>query len=88
MIVRKQISLIIGLCMLTSACTDEESSRTAISDRTYSVDELLADEPLLSDFLSACKNNPGELGAKPNCVNAFTADHRLSIRKERDKLKK
>ncbi|MDK4719477.1 EexN family lipoprotein [Rhizobium sp. CNPSo 3968] len=43
-------------------------------ERTYSVDELMANQTLLSDLIAKCKSNPGELRATPNCVNAEAAD--------------
>ncbi|NTI50433.1 EexN family lipoprotein [Agrobacterium rhizogenes] len=47
-------------------------------ERTYSVDELVANQTLLSDLIAKCKSNPGELRATPNCVNAEAAD-RMSL---------
>lgn len=43
-------------------------------ERTYSVDELMANQTLLSDLIAKCKSNPGELRATPNCVNAEAAN--------------
>ncbi len=43
-------------------------------ERIYSVDELMANQTLLSDLIAKCKSNPGELRATPNCVNAEAAD--------------
>ncbi|QYA13713.1 EexN family lipoprotein [Rhizobium sp. AB2/73] len=43
-------------------------------ERIYSVDELMANQTLLSDLIAKCKSNPGELRAAPNCVNAEAAD--------------
>ncbi|KAA6482892.1 EexN family lipoprotein [Agrobacterium rhizogenes] len=45
-------------------------------ERTYSVDELVANQTLLSDLIAKCKSNPGELRATPNCVNAEAADRK------------
>ncbi|NTH46700.1 EexN family lipoprotein [Agrobacterium rhizogenes] len=44
------------------------------SERIYSVDELMADQTLLSDIIAKCRSNPGELQATPNCVNAEAAN--------------
>ncbi|NTF50322.1 EexN family lipoprotein [Rhizobium rhizogenes] len=44
------------------------------SERVYSVDDLMADQALLSDMIAKCRSNPGELRAAPNCVNAEAAD--------------
>ncbi|MGV1766919.1 EexN family lipoprotein [Rhizobium rhizogenes] len=44
------------------------------SEHIYSVDELMADQTLLSDIIAKCRSNPGELRATPNCMNAEAAD--------------
>ncbi|MQB45457.1 EexN family lipoprotein [Rhizobium sp. ICMP 5592] len=43
-------------------------------EHIYSVDELMADQTLLSDIIAKCRSNPGELRATPNCMNAEAAD--------------
>ncbi|MBK5570016.1 EexN family lipoprotein [Ensifer adhaerens] len=51
------------------------------AERTYTVDELLADESLLSEIIATCRNNPGELGNTPNCQNAAAADFKARLKR-------
>lgn len=46
---------------------------------TYTVEEFLADEGLLAEHVEKCRNNPGELGQTPNCVNAAAADGKARL---------
>ncbi|TCQ74729.1 hypothetical protein EDF68_11415 [Ochrobactrum sp. BH3] len=66
---------------LFAGCSDSQPSRT------YTVDELMADEPLLQKLFAECQKNPGLIGNTPNCVNAFQANHHMNIRKARENLK-
>jgi hypothetical protein len=56
------------------------------SDRSYTVDELLADEALLTDIITKCRNNPGELRDTTNCRNAEAAHGKLRLQRMRDSL--
>ena len=49
------------------------------SERVYSVEELVADQALLTEISAKCRNNPGELQATPNCVNAAAADWKARL---------
>jgi hypothetical protein len=60
-------------------CSDDISA-------TYTVEELAADQHLLSRILTECRNNPGDLGGTSNCVNAQAADGRLRLRNMRETL--
>ncbi|AYG62364.1 EexN family lipoprotein [Rhizobium jaguaris] len=44
------------------------------AERVYSVEELSADQQLLTNLIAKCRNNPGELRSTPNCMNAEAAD--------------
>lgn len=46
---------------------------------TITVEEFLADEALLAEHVRKCRNNPGELGQTPNCVNAAAADGKARL---------
>ncbi|WP_407811222.1 EexN family lipoprotein, partial [Staphylococcus aureus] len=46
---------LIVLCLLLLAACSQEA------ERTYTVDEFVADTGLLSRTISECRNNPGEL---------------------------
>jgi hypothetical protein len=65
--------------LLVAACSQE-------SERTYTVDELIADEALLSRTISECRDNPGELRNTANCRNAEAADGKLRLQNMRKAL--
>lgn len=56
------------------------------AERTYTVDELVADEALLSGIITNCRNNPGKLGDTTNCRNAEAADGKLRLQRMRQSL--
>jgi hypothetical protein len=56
------------------------------SERSYTVDELVADEALLTDIIAKCRNNPGELRDTTNCRNAEAADGKLRLQRMRHSL--
>ncbi|MGG7539726.1 EexN family lipoprotein [Rhizobium sp. Nf11,1] len=56
------------------------------TQKVHTVDELLADEPLLAKILGECRNNPGELGSTSNCQNAESADGKLRLERMRQSL--
>ncbi|OBZ97582.1 hypothetical protein ADU59_00820 (plasmid) [Pararhizobium polonicum] len=74
----RRIPILVTL-LLVAACSQE-------SERTYTVDELIADEALLSRTISDCRNNPGELRNTVNCHNAEAADGKLRLQNMRKAL--
>jgi outer membrane murein-binding lipoprotein Lpp len=72
-------SPILAALLLIAACSEK-------TDQTYSVDQLAADEGLLSRIIAQCRNNPGELREKANCQNAEAADGELRLEKMRKAL--
>lgn len=56
------------------------------SERTYTVDEFVADTELLTRTISDCRDNPGELRDTPNCRNAEAADGKLRLQNMRKAL--
>jgi hypothetical protein len=64
---------------LLAACSEQ-------SEPARTVDELMADEKLLSEAIWRCRNNPGELRNTPNCRNAEAADGRLRLERMRQSL--
>ena len=62
-----------------AACSGE-------AERTYTVDELVADDALLSGIMTNCRNNPGKLGDTTNCRNAEAADGKLRLQRMRQAL--
>ena len=62
-----------------AACSEQ-------TERTYTVEELVADETLLSSIITNCRNNPGELRDTTNCRNAEAADGKLRLQRMRQTL--
>lgn len=62
-----------------AACSEQ-------TERTYTVEELVADEALLSRVMTECRNNPGELRETANCKNAEAADGKLRLQRMRQSL--
>ncbi|OWV73044.1 hypothetical protein ATY77_08550 [Rhizobium sp. R634] len=56
------------------------------TEKTYTVDELAADDGLLAKIIGECRNNPGELRDTPNCRNAEAADGKLRLERMRKSL--
>lgn len=74
-------SLLILTLLLLAACSEK-------TDQTYTVDQLTADDALLSRIMAECRNNPGELRATVNCQNAEAADGKLRLQNMRKALGK
>lgn len=68
-----------AVLLLLTACSPENK-------KVYTVDELAADEALLTKIIGECHNNPGELHDTPNCRNAEAADGRLRLERMRKSL--
>lgn len=69
-----------GIAMLLlSACSP-------VKEKVYTVDELVADEALLTKIIGECRNNPGKLRDKVNCRNAEAADGRIRLERMRKML--
>jgi uncharacterized lipoprotein YmbA len=56
------------------------------SEQSYTVDELVADEALLTDIITKCRNDPGALHDTTNCRNAEAADGKLRLQRMRQSL--
>ena len=67
------------LALLLAACSEK-------TEQSYTVDQLTADESLLSHVMAECRNNPGELRETANCQNAEAADGKLRLEKMRRAL--
>lgn len=68
------------LVVLGSAACSEQGGQT------FTVDELVADDALLSRVMSECRNNPGELRETATCKNAESADGKLRLDRMRQSL--
>ncbi|RVT74342.1 hypothetical protein EM858_17425 [Agrobacterium sp. CNPSo 2736] len=74
----RRAAIFVSLALL-AGCSQE-------SERTYTVDEFVADAELLARTISQCRDNPGELRNTPNCRNAEAADGRLRLQNMRKAL--
>ncbi|WLE00792.1 EexN family lipoprotein (plasmid) [Agrobacterium leguminum] len=72
-------SLLVLALLLLAACSEK-------AEPSYTVDQLIADETLLSRITAECRNNPGELRQTANCQNAEAADGKLRLEKMRKAL--
>jgi hypothetical protein len=68
------IFVIFGTLSFLVGCGDKK-----LLEPTQTVDWYKSHHAELKDVLAKCKNNPGELAATPNCVNAKLADKQLSM---------
>jgi hypothetical protein len=68
-----------AVVLLLSACSPE-------TEKVYTVNELIADEAMLTKIIGECRNNPGELHDTPNCRNAEAADGKLRLERMRKSL--
>lgn len=64
--------LLIGTMALVGCKEDKPSPATAMTVEWYK-----ANEQVRKDVLTKCNNNPGELAATPDCVNATVANEQL-----------
>lgn len=60
----------LALCLLAGACLSE----SAYAEVVHTVDWYYKHSFDRAALLSECRNNPGQLGNTPNCVNAEKAD--------------
>ena len=60
----------LSLCLLAGALL----AGPAMAESTYTVDWYRHHSAERSTKLQECRNNPGELGSTPNCMNAEKAD--------------
>lgn len=58
--------------VLLAGCSED-------AERVFTVEELVADEALLAEWVGKCRDNPGELGDTPNCRNAAAADFKARL---------
>lgn len=68
-----------AVVLLLSACSPEK-------EKVYTVNELIADEALLTKIIGGCRNNSGELHDTSNCRNAEAADGKLRLERMRKSL--
>ncbi|TCQ02657.1 hypothetical protein C8J34_11621 [Rhizobium sp. PP-F2F-G36] len=74
-------ALVASLAATLAGC-----SEATPPERTYTVDELVADQTLLADQIAKCRNDPGTLRDTPNCRNAEAADGKSRLERMRKAL--
>ena len=77
----KRTALLFAIAVALSGC-DEVAK---IDTRT--VGWFLDHRNELAVTLKACRDNPGDLGKTPNCVNANEARNKITIQEMKDALK-
>jgi hypothetical protein len=75
------LMLIAGVAGLTG-CNEVTTSR-----QTKTVGWFFDHRDELAVTLKACRDNPGELGKTPNCVNANEARNKVTVQEMKDALK-
>lgn len=65
--------LIAGALATMIGCSGEKAA-----EQVQTVDWYQAHDSERATVLAACKNNPGELSASPNCVNASAAQRKVT----------
>ena len=71
---------IVSMAVLMFGCGREATMAIPeLGDRVLTVDEFLAQPDLRNKVSALCRNDPGRMGATPNCVNARRADHIASM---------
>jgi hypothetical protein len=79
--------LAVGILSLTAGCKEEKTDTLTtdtpkestpqvaqIVETVQTVDWYKAHDAERHNMLSRCRNNPGQIGATPNCINASRGD--------------
>jgi hypothetical protein len=62
------LMIVAGIISMLTGCTEKKPAEVVQTVEWYK-----ANKPERLEMLAKCKNNPGELAATPNCVNASSA---------------
>jgi hypothetical protein len=72
-------ALVVLATLGVAACSEQ-------AERTYTVDELVADEASFPDISTICRNHPGKLANTTKCRNAEAADGKPQLQRMRRSL--
>ncbi|MFC4311675.1 EexN family lipoprotein [Steroidobacter flavus] len=72
------VSCIVVVLLILAACAPGPKKAK------YTVDQYLADRPLMNKRVEECANNPGELDDDPDCINAIAAARQAAHKSLRD----
>ena len=76
------ILVLLAATISLTGCNESDASRP-----TKTVGWFFEHRDELSVALNACRDNPGELGKTPNCVNANEARNKVTVQEMKDALK-
>ena len=74
--------LVIAVAATLTGCNEVERGQS-----TKTVGWFLDHRDELALALKTCRDNPGELGKTPNCINANEARNKITIQEMKDALK-
>jgi hypothetical protein len=74
--------LALSLAAALPGCNEADKSQ-----QTNTVSWFLDHRDDLAVAIKACRDNPGELGRTPNCINANEARNKITIQEMKDALK-
>jgi hypothetical protein len=77
------ILLLTAAVVSLAGCTEADTT----SRQTKTVGWFFDHRDELQVTLKACRDNPGELGKTPNCVNANEARNKVIVQEMKDALK-
>jgi hypothetical protein len=76
-----------SILVITVAATLTGCNEADRSEQTKTVGWFLVHRDELAVTIKACRENPGELGKTPNCINANEARNKITIQEMKDALK-
>jgi hypothetical protein len=74
--------LLVAAAIALASCYEANNSQ-----RANTVGWFLDHRNELTMALKACRDNPGDLGKTPNCINANEARNKITIQEMKDALK-
>ena len=74
--------LLVAVVAALAGCNEANNSQ-----QTKTIGWFLDHRDELAMALKACRDNPGELGKTPNCINANEARNKITIQEMKDALK-
>jgi hypothetical protein len=74
--------LVVAVAATLTGCNEAD-----MAEQTKTVGWFLDHRNELAVAIKACRDNPGELGKTPNCINANEARNKITIQEMKDALK-
>ncbi|MCK1494391.1 EexN family lipoprotein [Bradyrhizobium sp. 180] len=76
-----------SILVITVAATLTGCNEADRGEQAKTVGWFLDHRDELAVAIKACRDNPGELGKTPNCINANEARNKITIQEMKDALK-